>query len=529
MLDSSGAPTVKAILPLGDNQYYCGGPGSWSLSYAASWGRMQLKAITYPIPGNHEHLTDGGSSPSEATGCDTSNAGGAGYYGYWGTNYGSSGNPSRGYYSYDVGTWHIIALNSSCSAAGGCSSSTPQGKWLRNDLAAHSNMCTLAYWHIPLFSSGGRAASAYKSFWDALYTAGADVVLNGHDHTYERFAPQTPGGVADVQRGLRQWVVGTGGANHTSWGTIAANSESRNNTVYGVLKLTLHPTSYDWRFEPESRDASRFSDQGTGACHGTSPDMAAPSAPSGLTATAVGSTRVDLAWTKSTDNIAVTSYSVYRDGGATPIGSASGTSYSDTTVAAGSTHGYTVRAVDGVGNTSGASNTATATTPYANKVLQFIPVADAWIDNGAPSANHGTAAGLEVDSSPAVRDTLMRFTVSGIGSSTVLGAQLRLAVTNSSTGSVTTQAYPPVAGAPSWAEGTVTWANAPAADMARRLGALGPVASGSSYSLDLGSDYIDGDGSYTLRLVSGSTDGTMIASREAAAASRPVLIVTATG
>ena len=134
------------------------------------------------------------------------------------------------------------------------------------DLAAHRTTCTLAYWHIPLFSSGGRAALNSQALWQQLYNAGADVVLNGHDHIYERFAPQTPGGVADAAQGLREFIVGTGGANHTSLVATAANSEVRNTNTYGILKLTLHPSSYDWQFIPAAGTGT-FTDSGTQSCH----------------------------------------------------------------------------------------------------------------------------------------------------------------------------------------------------------------------------------------------------------------------
>jgi hypothetical protein len=165
-----------------------------------------------------------------------------------------------------VGTWHVIALNSNCSNAGGCSPTTPQGRWLAADLAAHPNACTLAYWHIPLFSSGGRAASNSSTMWTALYNAGADVVLNGHDHIYERFAPQTAAGVRDDARGLREFIVGTGGANHTTLVGVAPNSEVRNDNTFGILKLTLHANSYDWQFVP-APGTGTFTDSGSQACH----------------------------------------------------------------------------------------------------------------------------------------------------------------------------------------------------------------------------------------------------------------------
>ncbi|HEY4634843.1 MAG TPA: hypothetical protein VIH00_13085, partial [Candidatus Limnocylindrales bacterium] len=239
------SPDLAAVLPLGDNQYYCGSLDAFLASYDLSWGAA--KAISRPAVGNHEYLTHGGSGGS--TGCDDTNAGAAGHFAYFGQ---AAGSPGAGYYSFDVGAWHLIALNSNCSSAGGCGSTSPQGRWLAADLAANPAVCTLAYWHIPLFSSGGRASSNSKSFWTQLYAAGADVVLSSHDHIYERFARQTPSGQADPVAGIREFVVGTGGANHTSMSTVKPNSEVRDSTTYGVLRLTLHATSYDWQFVPEA-------------------------------------------------------------------------------------------------------------------------------------------------------------------------------------------------------------------------------------------------------------------------------------
>ncbi len=246
---------LAGVLLLGDNQYYCGGYEAFRKSYDRSWGRV--KSITFPAVGNHEYQTSGG------TGCTSANAGASGHFKYFGTR---AGDPKKGYYSFNIGSWHLIMLNSSCTHVGGCSSDTPQGQWLRADLATHSNYCTLAFWHVPLFSSGGRASTTYKAFWDALYQYGADVVLNGHDHTYERFAPQRPDSTRDDSYGIREFVVGSGGANHTSFVTTAKNSQVRNALTYGVLKLTLRSRSYDWRFVPEA--GKTFADSGTGTCHG---------------------------------------------------------------------------------------------------------------------------------------------------------------------------------------------------------------------------------------------------------------------
>ena len=245
---------ADAVLPLGDNQYYCGGYSAFLQSYDLTWGGF--RSITHPSVGNHEYLTSGG------TGCNSGNAGANGHFTYFGA---AAGQRGQGYYSYNIGAWHLIALNSNCGDAGGCSATSPQGTWLAADLAAHPATCTLAYWHIPLYSSGGRANGNSRPFWQLLYDHNADLILSGHDHTYERFAPQTPNGTVDQARGIREFIVGTGGANHTSFVTMAANSEVRNATTFGVLKLTLRASSYSWQFVPEAGQA--FTDSGTTSCH----------------------------------------------------------------------------------------------------------------------------------------------------------------------------------------------------------------------------------------------------------------------
>jgi hypothetical protein len=337
---------LAAVLPLGDNQYYCGGLAAFQQSYDPSWGRVL--GVTRPVVGNHEYLTSGG------TGCDPSNAGASGYFNYFGA---SAGTPGQGYYSYDVGSWHIVALNSNCSDAGGCNASSPQGRWLTNDLATHANTCTLAYWHIPLFSSGGRAAQNSLSFWQALYAAGADVVLNGHDHIYERFAAQNPSGQRDDARGLREFIVGTGGANHTSIATVAANSEVRDTSTYGVLKLVLHPGGYDWQFVPEA--GGSFTDAGTASCVGAG-DTVPPSTPTGLSATP-GQASLALSWSPSTDNVGVAGYNVYRGGNR--LGSTSATSYTASGLSCGTAYDLAVEAFDAAGNLSARAPLTASTSP----------------------------------------------------------------------------------------------------------------------------------------------------------------------
>jgi hypothetical protein len=232
------------VFTLGDNAYNDGTATNFSQCYEPSWGRH--KARTRPSPGNHDYHTSGAS----------------GYYAYFGANAGPAG---QGYYSYDLGDWHIVSLNSNISM----SASSPQVAWLTADLAASTKQCTLAYWHHPRFSSGSHGSSTTpQPLWQALYDAGADVILQGHDHNYQRFAPQTPAGGADPVNGIRSWVAGMGGRSHYNFSTPIANTDAYNTTVDGVLKLTLSSdgsNSYAWEFVPVAGQS--YSDTGTGACH----------------------------------------------------------------------------------------------------------------------------------------------------------------------------------------------------------------------------------------------------------------------
>jgi uncharacterized repeat protein (TIGR01451 family) len=222
------------VLGLGDLQYGSGALADFNAYYDPTWGRV--KQITSPAPGNHDPFSSG-------------------YSAYFGARA-----PGR-YYSYDLGAWHLISLDSNSVDAA-------QISWLRSDLAAYGGRrCVLAYWHHPRFSSGtthGNSTSV-TPFWTELYNAKAELVLSSHEHNYERFGPQDPNGVPDPVSGIREFVVGTGGRSHYGFGAPQPNSEVRNSDTYGVLKLTLRPGAYDWQFLPE--DDAVFTDSGTGSCH----------------------------------------------------------------------------------------------------------------------------------------------------------------------------------------------------------------------------------------------------------------------
>ncbi len=210
--------------------------------YDRAWG--QFKDRTLPVIGNHEYETKGAT----------------GYFGY----FGAAAHAPGGYYSVDLGSWHIIVLNSNCSQAGGCQSGSPQEQWLKADLAAHPNGCKLAMWHHPLFNSGKQGnTGAIRPLWQELNDAGVHLVLNGHEHNYERFARQNANGVADP-KGIREFILGTGGAGGGSWVETQPNSEVHAVSVLGAMKLTLRATSYEWQFIPVP--GTNFTDSGSESC-----------------------------------------------------------------------------------------------------------------------------------------------------------------------------------------------------------------------------------------------------------------------
>jgi 3',5'-cyclic AMP phosphodiesterase CpdA len=233
------------ILALGDIVHPGGSPEEYADCLDPVWG--DLKDRMWPVPGNHDYQTPGA----------------AGYYRYFGP---AAGHPTEGFYSFDVGWWHVIAINSFCSAIGGCRAGSPQMEWLLADLASNPSRCTLAYWHHPRYTSGSGASPRRTAYlWQVLYGQGVDVVLNGHDHHYERFAPLSAAGEPDPDRGVRQFVVGTGGANLTRRVRAAPHSELWTRDFHGLLELTLYRARYEWRFL--AAPAGEVIDAGRGICH----------------------------------------------------------------------------------------------------------------------------------------------------------------------------------------------------------------------------------------------------------------------
>ena len=239
-----------ALLLLGDLQYETGSIEDFSAYYDPAFG--EFKSITYPVPGNHEYFTKGAR----------------GYFDYFNgasADSGRAGSRSRGYYSFELGNWHIVALNANCIEIGGCGARSRQAQWLRADLAEHRRMCTLVFTHSPRFSSGEHGNdAALRDLWQILYEAGVDVVLAGHDHHYERFGPQDASGRADTTRGIRSFIVGTGGKGTGRKLRPQRNSEVLDNSSVGVLLLTLRREDYSWRFAPVP--GYPLADSGTANC-----------------------------------------------------------------------------------------------------------------------------------------------------------------------------------------------------------------------------------------------------------------------
>ncbi len=243
------------VFVAGDLAYDRGSAEEFSKCYDPTWGKF--KDRTRPAPGNHEYGSPGALA----------------YFAYWGERAGPRG---KGYYSYDVGKWHMVALNTNCNApgVGGCGTGSEQEKWLKADLEQHAKSCIVAYGHHALFSSGLFKMHAVhpelRDLWWDLYAAHADLMLAGHEHSYERFAPQDPDGHLDPENGIREIVVGTGGRSHYPLGRATPNSEKWNADTFGVLKLTLSPEKYTWEFVPVNGEEG-FHDSGEGTCHNAGP------------------------------------------------------------------------------------------------------------------------------------------------------------------------------------------------------------------------------------------------------------------
>jgi PKD repeat protein len=346
------------VFTAGDNAYPDGSADDFTNCYQPTWGHQ--KARTRPTPGAHDYIT-GGASP---------------YFNYFGA---QAGTPGQGYYSYNVGAWHVVALNSMIDI----SATSAQLAWLRNDLAASTAPCTAAYFFHPRFSSGAThgGTTLVQAAWQVLYDAGVELVVNGHEHNYERFAPQTPTGAADPEFGIREFVAGTGGSESGySFGTPVPNSEVRNDDTFGVLKLTLYPDHYEWQFVPVA--GGSFTDSGSQSCHQAPPPPAnqPPVAnPGGPYSTTTATVQFDGSGSSDPDGDLPLTYAWDFGDGSTGTGAQPSHTY-----AASGTYTVTLTVTDSRGAASpAASTTASVGQPTSSVVFtagdsgydwQFLPV-----------------------------------------------------------------------------------------------------------------------------------------------------------
>ena len=251
--------SLDAVLGLGDYQYDCGQASDYAVSYTPTWGR--LNDLMEPVAGNHEYVTgnDSGGNP-----CPADNSTAAGYFAYFGE---ASHPDTVGHFSFDIGSWHLVALNAECGKyhVGGCAATSAQTKWLQADLASSTKRCVLAYWHQPLWKGTGTGvAAAYRAWWKVLYRAHADVVLNGHVHNYQRFGPLDPSGAADAVNGITEYIAGTGGERQEKVSAGAVPQPVAWKQAFGYLRLTLQPRG--WRAEFIDHTGSVL-DASSGVCH----------------------------------------------------------------------------------------------------------------------------------------------------------------------------------------------------------------------------------------------------------------------
>ncbi len=250
---------MGTVLGLGDYQYDCGDLADYAVSYNPTWGR--LDSMMDPVAGNHEYETGVDAFGAH---CPSGNTAANNYFDH----FGAAAHPGTdGHFSFDLGSWHLIALNANCSKSkvGGCGPTSPQTRWLKADLAATTKPCVAAFWHQPLWTGNGTGRLLdYKSWWEALYAAGADVVLNGHVHNYQRYAPRNPSGAVDTRNGITEYIVGTGGESLVPLKTSVTPQPVIAKRTFGYLRMTLHPNGWESRFIDTT---GAVLDTSGGTCH----------------------------------------------------------------------------------------------------------------------------------------------------------------------------------------------------------------------------------------------------------------------
>jgi chitodextrinase len=452
---------------------------NWYGTASTNFGRF--RAITNPTVGNHEY--DKGSA--------------SGYFDYW--------DNVPNYYSFDAGGWHFVSLNSN-SRYVGVDSLSAQYAWLQADLAAHSQACTIAYYHHPLFNIGPEGVTtAMADIWSLMASNHVTIVLNGHDHTYQRWVPLDGSGQPAVG-GITEFVAGAAGhglqtiANSDS---RVAYSNSLNPDAFGVLKFELNPSGAAFSY---INTTGSVLDSGVIPCVQSLVDTQPPSAPGNVSAAADSATKVTLTWSASTDNTGVSSYTVYRDGAL--LASVAGTSlgYSDGSVLPSSTYSYTVDAVDSSGNHSAVSNPVLVTTPAMPASMTFPVAADTYVSVANPASNYGAASSMTLDASPDLH-AYLRFTVQGLAGTPIHRARLLVYSKSSSASGIVVR----IVSDNNWGERTITYNNAPA--LGSQVAASGVMSALNWITLDVTS-LVTGEGTYSFGLTTASTTALSLTARE---------------
>ena len=450
--------------------------GTGSTSYS------RFNAITNPTIGNHEYI---GNSA-------------AGYFDYW--------DNIPNYYSYNAGGWHFVSLNSNASRIG-VDVNSAQYSWLAQDLAANASLCTIVYYHHPLFNIGPEGpTTAMSDIWTLMAQNGVSIVLTGHDHDYQRWIPLDGSGQPDLA-GITEFVAGGGGhglQTITGSDSRVAFSDYLNPEAFGVLRLALNTSGANFEY---INGSGVILDSGVVPCAKGGQDTQAPSTPGGFTANAITATQVNLSWQASTDNVGIAGYTIYRDGATLTTVSGSTLSYSDFTTIPTTTYSYSVDAFDAAGNHSSQSAPASVTTPIMPSSLTFSVRADTYVNSGSTTSNYGSATIWRVDGSPDLH-AYLRFTVLGLAGYPIQSAQLRVFANTSSSNGINALAVADN----TWGENTVTYSNAPA--MGSLVGTSSSITSGAWVSVDV-TPYITGEGTYSFGITTPGTTTLSFTAKEA--------------
>lgn len=443
---------------------------NWYGTSATNFGR--LRAITNPTVGNHEY--EKGAAP--------------GYFDYW--------NNVPNYYSYNAGGWHFISLNSNSSVVA-TSATSAQYAWLQQDLAANSQVCTIVYYHHPLYNVGPEGpAASMTDMWKLMAQYGVSIVVNGHDHDYQRWVPLDGNGNPS-STGITEFVAGAAGhgvQTIVNSDARVAYSNSTNPGGFGVLLLKLNSSGASFQYVNTSGSVL---DSGVIPCAKSGPDTQAPTVPGGFTASAVSATQVNLSWTASTDNVGVAGYTIYRNAVALATVNGSTYAYSDVSAMPGQTYQYSVDAFDAEGNHSAQTAAISVTMPPMPASITIFPVADTYVSSSSPTSNYGSATTIRLDGSPDLHGYL-RFNVQGTAGTPITRATLQLYANNTSSLGISALKVADN----TWDENKVTYNNAPA--LGSLISSSGPFSSGGWVNLDV-TGYVIGDGLYSFGLTTPST------------------------